>query len=147
MCGFLFAIIAGVAMSLQGVFNTRLSDKIGSLKTTIFVQGTAFLFALIALFFFNSYDQGKLSDLRFVNKLYLTGGLIGVLITYTVILSIKGLSPTVAISSILIAQLLSAALIDAFGLFDTKKVAISTNEIVGISVMLLGIVIFKYLKF
>ena len=147
MSGFLFAVIAGVAMSLQGVFNTRLSDKIGSLKATIFVQGTGFLFALIALLIFKSYEQEKFSNIKSVNKLYLAGGLIGVLITYTVILSIKNLSPTVAISSILIAQLLAAALIDAFGIFDTKKVPISINEIVGISVMILGIVIFKYMKF
>ncbi|ADL53998.1 DMT family transporter [Clostridium cellulovorans] len=147
MSGFLFAVIAGVAMSLQGVFNTRLSDKIGSFKTTVFVQGTAFIFSLIALFIFGYNEQGKFGDLKLINKLYLTGGLIGVLITYTVILSIKNLSPTVAISSILIAQLLSASLIDALGLFDTKKVIISANELVGISIMLVGIVVFKFLKF
>ena len=40
--GFIFSIIAGAAMSIQGVMNTRLSDKIGLYESNVFVQGTAF---------------------------------------------------------------------------------------------------------
>ena len=38
MLGVIFAIIAGTAMSLQGVFNTRLSEKIGLFESNVFVQ-------------------------------------------------------------------------------------------------------------
>ena len=48
--GFLFSIIAGAAMSIQGVMNTRLGDKIGLYESNVFVQGTAFLFSLIVLY-------------------------------------------------------------------------------------------------
>ncbi len=42
------------------------------------------------------------------------------------------LSPTIAISIILIAQLLVAALIDAFGLMGTEKVAFGWSKYAGI---------------
>ena len=54
-----------------------------------------------------------LKKIKEVNKLYLSGGLLGVIIIFTVMKGIKSLGPTYAISTILVAQLLSAALIDA----------------------------------
>jgi len=33
MLGFLSAILAGAAMSVQGVMNTRLGEKVGTLET------------------------------------------------------------------------------------------------------------------
>ena len=39
MLGIISSIIAGVCMSFQGVFNTRLSDKIGTWGTNVLVQG------------------------------------------------------------------------------------------------------------
>ena len=35
MLGFISAIIAGIAMSIQGVFNTRLSENIGDMETIV----------------------------------------------------------------------------------------------------------------
>ena len=41
--GIIFSIIAGAAMSIQGVMNTRLSDRIGIYETNALVQGIAFV--------------------------------------------------------------------------------------------------------
>ena len=38
MLGFLYALIAGAAMSVQGVMNTRLGDKVGVLEANAMVQ-------------------------------------------------------------------------------------------------------------
>lgn len=138
--GFLFSIIAGAAMSIQGVMNTRLSDKIGLYESNVFVQGTAFLFSLIALFLLG---KGNFKDITQVNKLYLLGGLIGLVITITVMLGVGKLSPTIAISTILISQLLVAAIIDAFGLMGSEKVAFTWTKYLGIGLMIAGVLIFK----
>lgn len=132
--------VAGAAMSLQGVFNARLSDKIGLLESNAFVQGTAFLFALIAVFIAGNGEFGKITE---ANKLYWAGGLIGIVITITVMLGIQNLGPTVSISVILIAQLLVAAIIDAFGLFGTEQVAFCWTKWLGIALMVSGVVVFK----
>ena len=45
MLGFISAIISGIAMSIQGVFNTRLSEKIGDMETNVVVHGSALVIA------------------------------------------------------------------------------------------------------
>lgn len=141
MIGFIFAVVAGALMSVQGVFNTRVSEKIGLFESNVIVQGTAFILAIIAMFIFGKGDIFKINE---CNKLYLTGGIIGFFITITVMLAISNLSPTIAISAILIAQLLVAALIDAFGLFGAKKVPFDITKYVGIILMISGVIVFKY---
>ena len=141
MFGFISAIISGIAMSLQGVFNTRLSDKIGSWETNTIVQASGLILTLIVLFFFGN---GNFKEIKSANKLYLLGGALGVVIIFTVMVSIKSLGTTVGIGTILVAQLLAAALIDAFGLFGSEKVPFSFHEILGIVIMIAGIVLFKW---
>lgn len=137
----ILAIISGVAMSVQGVFNTRLSEKIGLWEMIVIVQGIALISSLILSFFFKSGDY---HEIRNVNKLYLLGGLIGVIITLTVVKSIGSMGATVGISIILVAQLLAAALIDALGLFGSEKITFRLSEIIGVLVMIFGIIIFKW---
>lgn len=140
MSGIIFAIIAGSAMSIQGVMNTRLSEKIGLYESNVIVQGTAFILALIALWIMG---KGNFRALGEVNKLYLLGGVFGILITVTVMLAIGKLSPTVAISIILISQLAVAALIDAFGIMGSEKVAFGWNKYIGLALMIGGVLLFK----
>ena len=140
MIGFIFSVIAGAAMSVQGVFNTRLNESIGLLESNTFVQGTAFVLSLIAMLAFGNGDIKAVSQ---VNKLYLTGGILGLVITLCVILGIKNLNPTVATSAILIAQLLTSAAIEAFGLFGTEKLPFVWQNWVGIGLMIAGVFTFK----
>ena len=142
MVGVVFSIIAGMAMSFQGVMNTRLSEKIGLYESNLYVQGTAFLLAIVAVLIMG--DGSKISGFWQVEKPYMLGGVLGIIITVTVMLGIKDLSPTVSISIILISQLLVAALIDAFGLLGSEKVAFGWTKYVGMAMMIGGVLLFKY---
>ena len=141
MLGILFSVIAGAVMSLQGVINTRLSERIGLLESNVFVQGTAFAVGLAAMLLFGRGDLCAVTD---APRYSLAGGLLGFVITLTVVLSIKGLSPTAAISVILVSQLLTAALIDAFGWLGTEKMPFTWQKYVGVALMLAGILLFKW---
>lgn len=141
MFGIIVAAVAGAAMSIQGVFNTRLSEKIGIYESNLFVQGVAFALAIPVVYFFG---KGSFSSLIHVNKLYWLGGVLGLLITITVMMAIGNLSPTFAISVILISQLLVAALIDAFGLFGSEKIPFVWSKYVGLALMIGGVVLFKW---
>lgn len=138
--GIIMSIAAGMAMSIQGVMNTRLGEGIGNMEANAFVQGTAFCLALIALLF---YRQGSFTALGQVNKLYWLGGVLGIVITLTVMLGIKSLGTTLAISVILISQLLVAALIDALGLMGSEKVAFGWTKYAGLALMTGGMLLFK----
>ena len=141
MLTILFAIISGISMSLQGVFNTRLSDKIGLIETNVLVQGSAFIITLILSLILHKNGYKEIRD---VNKFYLLGGVLGVIIIFTVMKSIGSMGATCGISIILISQLISAALIDAFGLFDTPKIPFNFKEILSIILMICGIILFKW---
>ena len=139
--GIIFSIIAGMAMSVQGVMNTRLGEGIGNMEANTFVQGTAFALALIVLIF---WRQGSFTALGQVNKLYWLGGVLGIVITLTVMLGIKSLGTTLSISIILISQRLIAAVIDAFGLMGSEKVACGWSKYVGLALMTGGVLLFQY---
>ena len=139
--GIIFSIIAGMAMSVQGVMNTRLGEGIGNMEANTFVQGTAFALALIVLIF---WRQGSFTALGQVNKLYWLGGVLGIVITLTVMLGIKSLGTALSISIILISQLLIAAVIDAFGLMGSERVAFGWSKYVGLALMTGGMLLFKY---
>ena len=134
------SIIAGAAMSIQGVMNTRLSEKIGLYESNVIVQGIAFVLSAIAVLILG---HGNFKALSGVNKLYLLGGVLGLVITITVMVGIKQLSPTIAISVILISQLVVAAVIDAFGLMGSEKVAFCWTKFLGVALMIAGVIVFK----
>ena len=138
--GFLFSILAGAAMSVQGVLNTRLSEKIGLYESNAWVQGTAFALSLLAVWLFG---KGSFRELFQQPKVYLLGGALGVVITVTVMLGVGRLSPTVAISTILLAQLTVAALIDAFGWFGSEPVPFTWNKYLAMGLMAGGVILFK----
>ena len=140
LLGIVFSIAAGMAMSVQGVMNTRLGEGIGTMEANAFVQGTAFALALAVLMF---WRQGSFSQLGQVSKLYWLGGVLGIVITVTVMLGIKSLGTTVAISIILMSQLLVAALIDAFGLMGSEKLAFTWHKYAGLALMTGGMLLFK----
>lgn len=128
-------------MSFQGVFNTRLSDKIGTWGTNVLVQGIGLAITILVLLI---TGDSNFRNLKSSNKLYLFGGVLGAIIIYTVMRGIKALGPTCSIAIILVAQLTSAALIDAFGLFDTPQVKFGITKFIGVIVMIVGILIFRY---
>ena len=67
MIGLITAIISGISMSLQGVFNTRLSEKIGTWETNTFVQATGLILSLIILFFFRDLNSFSYSHVSLIN--------------------------------------------------------------------------------
>ena len=138
--GILLSAVAGAAMSLQGVFNARLADKVGLFESNAFVQGTAFLLSLIALFV---AGNGSLGALGAANKVYWLGGALGIVITLTVMLGMQSLGPAVAVSIILIAQLFVAAIIDAFGWFGTEQVPFTWTKWLGMGLMVSGVIVFR----
>lgn len=140
MLAIIFAIISGISMTLQGVFNTNLEKKIGTWETALLSQGIAFIITLIVVFI---WGKGDIKAIKTANKLYLLSGVLGVVIIFTVMKSIGAMGATIGIGTILTAQLLSAAIIDAMGLFETEKVAFSLNEFIGVALMIAGIIVFK----
>ena len=140
MVGIIYSLLAGVLVSIQSVFNTRLSEKAGFWFTNTWVHGTGFLLSLIILLM---VKDGGLSKLYTVNKLYWLGGAFGVMIVFSVMKGITALGPAYSVALLLITQLLVALLIDSLGLFGIDKVPLSANKLIGIGIMIAGVIVFK----
>ena len=140
MTGFLYAWIAGAAMSVQGVMNTRMGDKAGVLETNAYVQLTGFVLALIIALIFGKGDIRQMPQAPWYAWL---GGVLAPVITVTVMLSVGALSPTVAISTILLSQLAVAALIDALGIMGAEQIAFTWKKLLGLGLMAGGVILLK----
>lgn len=142
MIGFFIALISGALMSIQGVFNTKVTESSSLWATNVFVQFSALLICLMAWF---CTDRTSFKNVLSVEpKYFLLGGVMGAFITFTVIKSMDALGPAKAVMLIVISQLIVAYLIELFGLFGVEKQPFSWRKAIGALVAVAGVVIFKY---
>lgn len=142
MIGFLIAIISGILMSLQGVFNTAVTKNSTIWSSSAFVHFTALLVCLLAWVL--TERTGFAGVLSTRPRYLLAGGAIGAFITYTVIMSMDKMGPAKAVMFIVVAQLISAYLIEVFGLFGVEKQPFSVQKVIGMIIAIAGIIVFKW---
>jgi transporter family-2 protein len=143
MSGWIIALISGILMSVQGVWNAGVTKQSGVWIASAFVQLLALVVCIIA--WFVTGRQGSVSDLMNVQPKYiLLGGALGAFITYTVIQSMNQLGPARSVMLIVCAQLIAAYLINLFGWFGAEKEVFEWRKLIGVIVFLAGVVIFKW---
>ena len=135
------ALISGILMSVQGVFNTRVTEKSGVWFTSSIIHFIAFICCLGVLLFVR---DANVEGFKTINKWYLLGGVLGAGITYTVVVSMAKLGPSYAVMLILIAQMTAAYLIELLGWFGTEKVNFMWTKLVGVLIMVGGIIVFQW---
>lgn len=141
MWGILIALISGALMSIQGVFNTEVTKQTSIWVSSGWVQLTAFLTCLLMWLFTGRPEIGGLWQ---VQPWYmLAGGVLGALITYTVIKSVASLGPAHSALLIVVAQIVVAYGIEVFGLFGVEKTGWEWKKALGALIAIIGIVMFK----
>jgi transporter family-2 protein len=139
--GILFASLAGSLVSLQNIFNNKVSERAGSWATTTLVLGLGFLASLIMGLFF---EGGHLFNLQNMRPWYWGSGLIGVGVVTCLVQGIRLLGPTYATSIVLISQLGFALWWDTLGWLGLDKVHFTFKHLIGVLVIVGGIVVFKF---
>ena len=142
MIGFFIAMLSGALMSVQGVFNTKLTESTSLWVANAFVQFTAFLLCIAAWLVIDRSSMRSLFNVE--PKYFLLGGVMGAFITLTVIKSMDSLGPAKAVMLIVIAQLVVAYLIELFGLFGVEKQPFVWRKAIGALVAIAGFVVFKW---
>ena len=142
MIGFLIALLSGALMSVQGVFNTKVTETTGMWVSNAWVQLTAFLVCILG--WLSAGKDDILSIGKVEPRYLLLGGVIGAGITLTVIKSMDALGPAKAALLIVIAQLFVAYLIEILGLFGVDKEPFSWRKTGGLVLALIGISIFQW---
>ena len=142
MIGFFIAMLSGALMSVQGVFNTKLTESTSLWVANAFVQFTAFLLCIAAWLVTDRSSMRSLFNVE--PKYFLLGGVMGAFITLTVIKSMDSLGPAKAVMLIVIAQLIVAYLIELFGLFGVEKQPFVWRKAIGALEAIAGFIVFKW---
>lgn len=131
------AVLAGVAMAVQGALNSALGKIIGLWEATFLVHLSATI-VLVLIIFLLKIGEG---DFALYHKapwyLYL-GGIVGVLITYGVVSSIPKLGAATATTAIIVGQVLTALIIDQLGLFGLKEISFTWMKFLGLILLSVG---------
>lgn len=142
MTGFLIALLSGVLMSIQGVWNTQVTKTAGLWVSNSWVQLSAFA-VCAGLWVWNGRDP--IHVLWQVEPKYmLLGGVIGAGITWTVIQSVDQLGPARSALLIVIAQLIMSYVIELFGLFGMEREPFEWRRAGGMVLALIGVAIFQW---
>ncbi len=131
----LMAGAAGSLMAIQGTFNSALGKVIGLLEGTFSVHLLGTVTAGILLLFLGNGSFARLASVPWFAWL---GGPIGVAIIFGVAFSIPRLGVGVATTAIIGAQLLTAYLIDHFGLFGMEPIPFGLYKFLGIALIVVG---------
>ena len=117
--GFIIALLSGALMSIQGVFNTEVTKQTSVWVAAGWVQLTAFITCVVIWMFTGREPVAGI--MQVTPKYVLVGGIMGALITYTVIRSMGSLGPAKAALLIVVSQIIIAYAIELFGLFGVNR--------------------------
>ena len=142
MMGIVIALISGALMSVQGVFNTGVTEQTSIWVSNSWVQFSALIVCLAGWFF---TGRGSFAGLLTAEPKYmLLGGAIGAFITLTVIKSMDALGPAKAAMLIVISQLIVAYLIELIGLFGVERQPLEWRRVLGMAIAIAGVIMFKW---
>ena len=141
MWGILIALLSGALMRIQGVFNTEVTRQSSIWVSAGWVQLTAFVTCLVMWLL---TGRPEVQGIWQVRPWYmLSGGVIGALITWTVIRSVESLGPARSALLIVVAQIAVAYGIEVFGLFGVEKSGWEWKKAIGALTAVIGIIIFQ----
>ena len=142
MWGFLIALFSGALMSVQGVFNTEVTKQTSLWVSSAFVQFAALL---VCLGVWLVTDRTSFLRLGAVEQKYmLLSGVLGALITVTVVKAMGSLGPARAAMLIVVSQLIVAYVIELLGIFGVEKQPFEWRKAIGMLISIDGIIIFKW---
>ena len=131
------AVAAGLAGSLQVALMSRLGERIGVLGALAFSTALTAVIALLILV----VARGSLGAFsRAVHQPWwmLLGGIMGLLIVFTVTYSGPRIGVAATVGILIAGQLVMGAAIDRWGLFGSQRIALHGPRLLGIGLLAVG---------
>jgi transporter family-2 protein len=131
------AVLAGLAGSVQVAVMGRFGARIGTVEALTFATAVQLLLAGLILLAVRQGTGGLGGAFRSPPWLWV-GGLMGLLIVFTITFAQPRIGATATIGILIAGQLAMGAAIDRFGLFGVDQIAISWPRAVGIGLLAVG---------
>ncbi|NRG47874.1 DMT family transporter [Bacillus sp. CRN 9] len=135
---YVFALLAGMALSFEGAIYGELGKSIGKLETSFynFIVG-AIILGLLWLFF----GKGNLSYVVKAPKWSLLGGVLGVVYLTAIVISIPFVGVGITMVAVILGQLIMSMVIEHFGWLGTNKVKINREKILAVISMMIALIL------
>ncbi|RZT23716.1 DMT family transporter [Fictibacillus sp. BK138] len=139
--GLFFAVLAGLLVGLQNIFNAKVNEQAGTWATTALVLGLGFLASMTLGLVFEGIGLFTMDNMK---TWHWFSGLIGVGVVVCLVQGTRLLGPTYAIAIVLTSQLGFALLWDSLGWFGLEKIPFTFQQLVGVLVIAGGVIVFKF---
>lgn len=136
LISFFMAAVAGMAMALQGTFNTAAGKVIGTAENTLLVHLVGIL--TIGILLLCGIGKGDFSQFRAIPWYGWLGGVLSAIIVFGVIAAMNKLGVGNATAVIILFQISAALVIDCFGLFGAEKIPFAWSRLLGVILLLIG---------
>jgi transporter family-2 protein len=131
------ASAAGLAGAVQAAVMSELGQRVGIVPALAFAVLVSLVCALAALLVWERSFVGVRAALHEPVWLWI-GGVMSVFIVFAITVGPPRIGVTATIAIVIAGNLLSAAVIDRFGLFGVERVALSWPRLVGFALLALG---------
>jgi len=132
----LFAVVGGVAVTLQGQFMGLMDQGIGTRESVFITYASGGLVAALAML---AARGGNLAAWRGAPWYALSAGLLGLVIVGTIGYSVPRLGLAVAFTVIVAAQFVTAALIDHFGWLGAATRPMGLSQLAGVGLLIVSV--------
>ena len=133
----MLAVAAGLAGSVQVAVMSRLGERIGVTEAlgfaTLLTAAVAFVGLLLVRRSVSGYERALHQPWWM-----LTGGLLGLLIVFTVTYAGPRIGVTATVGILMAGQLVMGAAIDRFGLFGSQRIGLHWPRVLGIVLLACG---------
>ncbi|MDP8162548.1 DMT family transporter [Pasteurella skyensis] len=143
----LIAFCAGIVLAIQAAINTQLALSLGG--ESIISAFISFFIGAIVLFFICLWKTDLFNSLSTIYKLEswkLLGGTLGAFVVFTTIFLSPKLGITNMLFFIIIGQLISAAIIDHYGLIGMSIKSFDLWKFIGFIIIGIGLFIYFFGK-
>ncbi|WP_315759921.1 DMT family transporter [Sphingomonas sp. Y38-1Y] len=137
----LAALLAGVGLATQSPTNAALGRSIGSVTLAALVSFAVGTVILIAAWL--SFDRTPLAALRGARPWMLVGGAYGAYFVAAAAFAAPRLGLASMLTIMIASQLLTALVIDHFGLIGLPRAPISWVKVAGVLIVLGGVILVR----
>lgn len=135
---YILPVLAGVAMTVQSGINAQLRAAISHPLLAAFISFLGGTLVLALMLLFSKQAFPTLSAYSDISWYKFTGGLLGVFVVTIVLLSVMEIGAANMFVLIVAGQLVTALLMDHFGVLGMKPSPITLQKMIGIVCLVVG---------
>lgn len=136
----MLALIAGMAVAVQGQINGGLGKKIGVIEGAFFSFALGTLVLLFVLIFFGN---GHISSVSSVPKWQLIGGILGAFFVIVQVLVVPKIGVSTTLLAVIVGQIILSVVIDHFGLFGAERRPVDMNKLAAVVLMFIALYLYN----